>query len=501
VPKVGLEAIGFIPNEPVAPKLISPQHLFLITDADEALYGGAAGGGKSIALIADAAAQAHLESYSAILFRKTIGDLQGSDGLLEKTNEFYVRARANYSAGQMRWRFLSVKGKQAGTVTLRHLRNKEHVTAHEGLAYAFIGFDELQQHNEEDYIFLTSRNRCVNPEVKLKIRATANPGGNGHGWIKKRWGAWLDKKYPKGYAIDHEAFKAKGLKHSGKRADSGEVRWFLRVNDVETEVPEGTKFSRSRTFIAALLQDNPYLMRNQNYMNTLMNLPLVKRNRLLFGDWEILEDGNIFKREWFHIVRTAPRGLQWFRGIDCASSEEKQADNTAYAEIAFDGRNNLYIRFVGAEKLEWSKQREWLKEVVFNDPLETGIERASNGSALYSDFRNDPDLVHLRFFSVVPDRDKVERASIWSYRAEQGKVYLVEGSWNDAFVDECVAFPMGLHDDRVDAVSLAVTLALKRMRVDDGLGGTTTEDSPENSKQEALARAKFLKLLQQNRGR
>jgi predicted phage terminase large subunit-like protein len=489
--KAGLEAISFTPNAPVDGASISPQDQFLKCDAHEVLYGGAAGGGKSAALTADAAQQAQKLNYSAILFRKTIGDLEGSDGLLKLTKKFYPNAKAEYHAKNMRWDFYIAKTRftpklSAGSIYLRHLRTQGHVLAHEGLSYAFIGFDELQQHSEEDYLFLISRNRCINSHVTLKIRATANPGGKGHKWIKKRWGAWLDKQYPKNSAVAYDAFDSLGLEFKGK-AKPGEIRWFAKINELDTEVPEGwldeegQASAKSRAYIPALLKDNQYLSQDINYKSNLKNLDFLRRERLLHGNWDVMEEGNIFKRDWFKIVRLPPLGLRWFRGIDTASSESEKADFTAYADVAIDGRNNIYIRYVDAQKVEWVKQRAWLKEISINDPCETGIERADNGKALYQDFKQDPDMAHLRFYSVVADRDKIERANLWNYRAEQGQVFLVEGGWNDAFIDECCQFGGEAgHDDRVDAVGLGITLALRKARVNAALVRNSVRSRDDN---------------------
>jgi hypothetical protein len=156
-----------------------PQSDFLASKAFELLYGGAAGGGKSVGMLADAATQSHLQDYAAILFRKTYKQLEEAGGLVPRSRELYPHLGARYRAGEYKWVFPA--GSQ---IVLRHLQHSADRYNYQGAEYAYIGFDQLEQFGEEDYLYLFSRSRTPNLKIRKLVRATANPGAD---WILRRW--------------------------------------------------------------------------------------------------------------------------------------------------------------------------------------------------------------------------------------------------------------------------------------------------------------------------
>ena len=147
----------------------------------EVLYGGAAGGGKSDALVAEALRQVHIPHYKGIIFRKTYPQLRE---LINKSKRIYPAAfpDARYNASEHVWTFPS-----GAKIYFGSMANSDSYLNYQGLSFAFVGFDELTHFTQEEYEYLFSRNRADGPGVRVYIRATANPGGVGHGWVKERF--------------------------------------------------------------------------------------------------------------------------------------------------------------------------------------------------------------------------------------------------------------------------------------------------------------------------
>ncbi len=238
------------------------QAAFMARPEDEALYGGAAGGGKSEALIMEALRQIHLPTYKGLILRKTYPQLSE---LIDKSLRYYplVDRGATYNATAHVWRFSS--GAKILFGSLGHERDKFN---YQGQAYDFIAFDELTQFSFEEYSYLFSRNRPNGPGTRCYIRATANPGGVGHGWVKERFIT---------------------------PAPAMTTLW----DTVTVRHPDGHEETRhrSRIFVPSTVFDNRVLMENDpGYLGRLAALPEAERKALLYGDWDSFS-GQVFT-EW-----------------------------------------------------------------------------------------------------------------------------------------------------------------------------------------------------------
>lgn len=238
------------------------QRKFMSRFEDEALYGGAAGGGKSDALVIEATRQVHIPYYKGLILRKTFPQLSE---LIDKSLNYYPRAfpKARYNATQHTWYFPS-----GAKIIFGSMHTSNDKINYQGQAYDFIGFDELTHFKYDEYMYLLSRNRPNGAGTRCYMRATANPGGIGHGWVKDRF-----------------ITAAKPMT----------TIW----DDVSIIHPDGhTEIQKkSRIFVPSTVFDNKILMENDpNYVARLASLPEAERNALLYGDWNSYS-GQYF-REW-----------------------------------------------------------------------------------------------------------------------------------------------------------------------------------------------------------
>lgn len=260
------------------------QAVFLQRPEYEALYGGAAGGGKSDALLAEALRQVHIPHYRALILRKTYPQLTE---LIDRSHAIYAPAfpGAVYNESKHFWRFPS--GAKIYFGAMQHTADR---TNYQGKRYDFIGFDELTHFTWEEYSYMFSRNRPSpapgnHEKTRVYIRATTNPGGIGHGWVKER---------------------------------------FLSVPPLTTQTetfsvktPEGVKeYTRDRVYINSTIFDNSRLLEeNPEYLGSLAMLPEKERNALLYGDWDS------FTGQYFGEFRVSP-DVAAARAAGCTDSEE-----------------------------------------------------------------------------------------------------------------------------------------------------------------------------------
>ena len=238
------------------------QAAFMSRPEYEALYGGAAGGGKSDALVIEALRQVHIPHYKALILRKTFPQLAE---LIDKTLNYYPRAfqKARYNGSSHTWTFPS--GAKILFGSMQHAKDK---VKYQGQAYDFIAFDELTHFTYEEYSYLFSRNRPNGPGTRVYIRATANPGGVGHGWVKERFITAAPPMQP-------------------------------IVEDVVWRDPSGTEHTehQARIFVPSSVFDNPALLQNDpQYVQRLASMPEAERKALLYGDWDTFS-GQVFT-EW-----------------------------------------------------------------------------------------------------------------------------------------------------------------------------------------------------------
>ena len=278
------EEVVFAPNP-------GPQTEFLAANEREVLYGGSAGGGKSYGLLADPMRYFGSPNFNGIILRRTNDELRE---LIWKSQEIYPKAYpgAKWQEKKSQWVFPS-----GGRLWMTYLERDEDVLRYQGQAFCYIAFDELTQHATPfAWNYMRSRLRSTDPSLPLFMRATTNPGGPGHSWVKRMF-------------IDPAP--------AGKR---------FAATDVETGEPMVYPDSHEkagqplfyRRFIPASLKDNPYLMADGQYEANLLALPEMQRRQLLEGDWAIA-DGAAFPEFRQHIHTCDPFDIpaEWRRFRSC----------------------------------------------------------------------------------------------------------------------------------------------------------------------------------------
>ena len=280
------QSVVFKPNP-------GPQTEFLSASEREVLYGGSAGGGKSYAMLADPLHGLNDPNFSGLLVRHTTEELRE---LIQKSQELYPRAIPGIKWSERKSQWISPRG---GRLWMSYLDKDMDVTRYQGQAFNWIGFDELTQWPSPfAWDYMRSRLRSASSmELGLYMRATTNPGGSGHSWVKKMF---ID---PAPY---NKPFWATNI-------ETGE----------EIKYPAGhSKAGQSlfkRRFIPASLFDNPYLAESGDYEAMLLSLPEHQRKQLLEGNWDVNE-GAAFP-EWnraIHIVEPFKIPSNWtkFRACD-----------------------------------------------------------------------------------------------------------------------------------------------------------------------------------------
>ncbi len=270
------------------------QRLFQQRGEYEALYGGAAGGGKSDALLTEALRQVRIPHYRGIIFRKTYPQL--SD-LIDRSQELYKQAfpGAVYNSTAHCWTFPS-----GAKIFFGNMPRDEDRFNYQGKHYDFVAFDELTQFTWIQYSYLMSRNRPNGPGTRVYMRSTANPGGIGHGWVKDRF-------------------------------VTAAVPMTTVWENYEVRRPDGTTvvMKRDRIFVPSTVFDNQALLDNDpNYLANLAMLPEAEKNALLYGSWDSF-DGQVFlewrndpehydDQRWTHVIHPFPIPAHWriYRGFD-----------------------------------------------------------------------------------------------------------------------------------------------------------------------------------------
>jgi len=434
----------YIPHKPTPRQLA-----FLCLTHREALYGGAAGGGKSDALLMGALQYVNVPGYSALILRKTFTDLSQPGALIDRSHDWLDGTPAVWRPQLHRWDFPT--GGRPATLQFGYLQSALDVYRYQSAEFQYIAIDELTQHYEWDYLFLFSR--CRRPRcpdhadkphprcptcaecaalarVPLRVRSATNPGGIGHRWVKERFGI-----------------------RQVTDPRTGQTRWLGSYAD--------------RPYIPAYIQDNPYIDQ-QSYILSLHNLDPVTREQYLSGDWSITHEGRI-KPSWARYY-TIDNKTVYLK--DNQRNTVLRTWPLARCRVFCTADTAASVREGPADKLLWRREPSWTV-------LATWLVTPDHDLLLYDILRFQkeiPDIIRLfkqrfqelcqkglqpEFIGIeaaavslgiiqtlrregLPIRplspytgDKLVRATDFINRMEQGKVYFLQDApWLPAYENE-----------------------------------------------------------------
>ena len=456
-----LPSTRYIPHRPT-PKQLA----FLWLPHREAFYGGAAGGGKSDALLMAALQYVHVPGYHALVIRKTLEDAKKPGSIMFRAREWLARTNAVWVASEHAYYF-PTDGAPA-VLKFGKLANIGDAYNYQGSDYQFIGFDELTQFYQTDVEYVITRlrrPRCPYHDLKsghmdskcpscrefgplygvpLRVRTASNPGGMGHLWVKRR------------YLISRSDTL---VSPQGKPLYAGQ--------------------NPKRPHIPAYIQDNPFLDQ-ESYIETLSDIEdPVTREQLLAGDWGISEDGR-FKSSWamrynerygyFELGnRTFHQGeLENFIIADTAASKaatpgktqltKKLASFSAAMVCSKTPNNHLIIRRVMRHQDEVHATRNMLGALLneYRPCQFVGMEFTTMSTHLYQMLVSEG--FNMRPFSPHGG-DKIARSVTVSNMLEQGRVWFpsTPSTWLDELEEELWTWtgnPLEV-DDQVDCLSYA----------------------------------------------
>lgn len=401
----------YVPYEPTAKQ----RAFLLMNDTKELLYGGAAGGGKSVAQLMAALQFVDIPGYSAILFRRTYADLSLPGALIDMSKQwlmpFVESKEVKWSEKEKQYTFPS-----GATLNFGYLESDNDCYRYQGAEFQFIGMDEVTHISPTNYRYMFSRLRKPKSlQVPLRFRATANPGG--------QYGEYYYQ------------------------------RFFV----------EGKE--KGRIFIGAGLNDNPYLDA-EAYIEALAELDPVTREQLLNGNWEIKAAGDMLDRRWFNIVpsKDIPEAAQRVRYWDFASTDPAKRK----------GKDKRSPDWSVGFKMAHYQGMYWIEDIVrvqkmpgdlegivrltaemdgYSCAIRIEEEPGSSGKITIDHYARNV-LNGYDVLGVSTTGSKVERARAASSAAQSGRILVSDKCRNMlAFFDEADLFPYGAHDDTIDGFS------------------------------------------------
>lgn len=428
-----------------------PQEMFLASPADIVFYGGAAGGGKTFALLLENIRHKDNPKFGSVIFRRNAQQITNQGGLWDSSQEIFPYCGAVPKLTPRP----TMTFPSGAKVSFAHLQYDTDVHSWQGAQIALICFDELTHFTWKQFSYMLSRNRSL-CGVKPYIRATTNPDADS--WVAGFIAWWIDQKT--GYPIPER---------------SGVIRFFVVIDDVvrwadsREELAEqyGVRVedTKSFTFIASNVFDNKILLeKDPGYLANLKAQSTVEKERLLYGNWKVKPAAGLyFKRTQVEVVPSIPgKVVKWVRAWDLAATvptpNNPSPDATAGVLMGKleDGRfivaDVKRVTWAAADVRKLTKNtaetdRATYKSVKIRlpqDPGQAGKEQAQSY------------VKHLAGHAVKTERvtgDKVTRAEPFSSQWQAGNVLILAGSWNEEYFAELEAFPDGSHDDQVDASS------------------------------------------------
>jgi hypothetical protein len=439
------------------------QERFLASTADITVYGGAAGGGKSYALLLEPLRHVGNPDFGAIVLRRTTPEITNVGGLWTTAESIYPLVGATPKIGNLEWEFPS-----GARLKFDHLEHEKSKHKYQGSQIALICFDELTHFTEGQFWYMVSRNRSTSG-VRPYIRGTCNPDASS--WVRKLIEWWIDPDT--GYPI---------------LGRSGVVRWFVRFgaelhwgddpDQLRKTFPDIEP--KSLTFVPATLDDNPALNRKDpGYRANLQSLPFVERERLLGGNWNVVDaEGAEWPAEYFndiYVDRFPDERLITVVALDPSlgkidmATETREGDFSAFVAIAkgLDGR--YYIDANLAKRDVRKIVDDGIRWMQYIQPDAFGCEYTGFQAILGELFL--PELEKIKLTGIFPIHTKeslgargrlpkkeVRIRTRLTQPLATGRLKFVRTPGTSLLLEQMRAFPIHKHDDGPDALEMAIEL-------------------------------------------
>ena len=452
------------------------QKLYMVSDANVTLYGGAAGGGKSEVGVIDFLQYTDIPGFVGVITRKTHKQMEGPGGVLSKCKRIFGQA---YEPHEFVWRAKDGKfvfHKSGAEIYLRHFQHEDDKENWQGSEANLYYIDEATQFSQEKVQYIMSRMRNPScPQVQPMLKMTCNPDAD-H-FLRKFVEPYLHEDgtpdRSKDGLIRYFAFHDGGFVFGDTREDLM-FRYGLEEED-----------TLSFKFISANVNDNPVLQAvNPKYVSWLRGLKGVERKRLLDGNWHVRESASgYFKREWLTPVKYHEQEFVSFcRAWDIAgtlpSESNPNPDWTAGVLIGKTKLGRYVICDVVRFRARYGEVIQRIIEVGKADPSGTLIrlpqEPGQAGKAAGQMMVKSLVENGLGARLMTTNQRKVDRFMPFASAAEVGLVdYCDDGDWVEHYLYELEAFDgtRKCRDDQVDATSDAFITLAKGTPIPDFLSG------------------------------
>lgn len=443
------------------------QNMYINSEADVTLFGGAAASGKSEIGVIDFLKYTDIPNFIGVMTRRTTPQLNGPGGLLTKCKRVFSQA---YASDEYTWRAKDGKfvfHKSGAEIYLKHFENDDADVNWQGSEANLFYVDEGTQFTMYMIQYIMSRMRNPScPSVKPHLKITCNPDAD-HGLRK-----WVEPYLQEDGTPD--------------RSKDGMIRYFSFQNGdfvwadskeglfEEYGIPE--KDAISFTFISANVYDNKIMEEiNPKYVSWLKGLRGVERQRLLEGNWFVRESSSgFFRRDWtipvkMHEQEIVSRCRAWDIAGTLPSDANPRPDSTCGVLIAKTKQGQYIIEDVVKFRARYGEVMQRIIQTAKSDPEETQIilPQEPGQAGIAAGKMMVRDLIEEGFYAKMrpTNKSKVVRFQPFAAAAEAGLVSYVEADWNESYFYELEAFDGSrkVSDDQVDATSDSfITLAIRK---------------------------------------
>lgn len=386
----------------------------LLNPAKELFFGGATGGGKTVWLALLSLQYQHLQKYNVLILRRNFLDMMEADAIIPTLHEMLEATDAKYNGSDKIYRF-----PKGGTIKFGHLEHEKSKYKYRSAQFHLILFEEVTDFSRSQYLYLWTRLRKAAKQfeynIPLRFRATGNPDGPGFDWVKSRF------------------------------VDPGDP---------------------ARPYIPSILEDNPSV--DESYLESLAELDPITFARMRWGNWSAKVAGNFFKTDNIEVVDSwpSPFANDIVRRWDLAATaepDEFSSDDPDYSVGLKGARVDGIYYIINMDRGRWAPEEtdRRIVENARNDGIGTRVVVEQEPGA-----SGKRDIIHIR--RLLPNYavsgkpssgDKLIRARPAASLVNQGRVKILRGAWNQAFIDELTRVSpetygkKGYHDDIMDDLS------------------------------------------------